>query len=85
MKEFSRTYYVAEDGKEFTSKQECYEYECKLTQNNNWFQIFERIKDMCQEHNEECEGCPFLCGIHCGLTSENAPMDWNLKKWEGFK
>jgi hypothetical protein len=91
MKEILVTYYVAEDGKKFTSKQECYEYECELKKIHNWFRTLNDIKDFCRNH-EECVGCPFLNGIRCGLTGEStdiamqkAPFCWDFKDWEGFR
>ena len=91
MKEILVTYYVAEDGKKFTSKQECYEHECELKKIQNWFRTLESIRAFCAEH-DGCENCPFLNDSHCGFTNEctetvmeNAPYSWDFKDWEGFR
>lgn len=91
MKEILVTYYVAEDGKKFTTKQECYEHECKLKKFHCWFRTLDSIKAFCAEH-KECEDCPFLNDERCGITGEytntvmeNLPADWNFRDWEGFR
>lgn len=91
MKEISVTYYVAEDGKKFTSKPECYEHECELKKIHNWFRTLNDIKDFCRNH-EECVDCPFLNKYYCGLSGEStagvlesAPFNWKIEEWEGFR
>jgi hypothetical protein len=90
MKEILVTYYVAEDGKKFTSKPECYEHECELKKIHNWFRTLSDIKDFCS-HREGCQDCPFLQGIYCGITFQDVdggtsevPYNWDLKDCEGF-
>jgi hypothetical protein len=83
MKEISVTYYVAEDGKKFTTKQECYAYECKLKY-QNLFRALQSIKDLCYEH-DMCDDCPFSEGSCCGITGDDTPpMSWHLENWKGF-
>lgn len=83
MKEIMVTYYEANDGRRFTTKQECYEHECELKKIHNFFRTLNSIKYFCKKEGE-CTNCPFLIGVSCGIT-QDTPCDWNFEEMEGFK
>lgn len=90
MKEISVTYYVAEDGKKFEKKEDCYEYESKLKKYKEFFRTLKAIKNMC-ESAPGCGDCPFMYEGVCGLTfadidrgTSDVPYNWNFDRWQGF-
>lgn len=74
MKEIQTTIYVAEDGKEFITKEECLKHENKIADKKEVIKCFNTILDYCKRYcDEEADGylgynicnnteCPFWNG-----------------------
>ncbi len=87
MREIFITMYEAEDGRKFTNKQDCYEYESRNKEISNLKRALSRIQELCNLR-EGCDGCPFLNGNYCGITfqdvmegTSDTPYNWKIEKW----
>ena len=87
MKEIMKVTYVADDGKEFATKPECFEYEIECKKVKSFKRTLNAIADFCFKH-PGCIDCPFydksagICDITFGDVddcTENIPCNWNFK------
>lgn len=70
--------YIAEDGKEFQSEQECENYERNSILSHRFFTNLREIRDYCDGKNDCTERCMFY-DIHynrCRLHS--LPTNWEI-------
>lgn len=78
MKEIQKTVYIAEDGREFSHKEDCERHERRLKEDKKIIQKYHDIIDFCSAHYKErddegyiwcdCTYCPFYdydCAHHC--------------------
>jgi hypothetical protein len=66
MVEKTKIVYVAEDGTEFNKKQECIEYEHKISHYAELWEALKEVRKICQNHN--CNNCPFAPYGECFAT-----------------
>jgi hypothetical protein len=86
MKEITKVIYVADDGKEFATKPECFEYESECKKIKSFKRTLNAIADFCFKH-PDCRDCPFynktdeICDItfsSVGNGGENLPYNWKF-------
>jgi len=90
MKEVTRTFYVAEDGEEFTTRRQCEKYEKENAIKIEMKKHAEKIKEYCYSNRHICRRadggyicdyctCPFWDDskdTYCGLHT--FPTDWEV-------
>lgn len=75
--------YVANDGTEFNTKEECYMYEAEAKKVSSFIRTLKAIKEFC-EQKEKCSDCPFLDGDYCKITfadvgdTGDIPCNWEF-------
>ncbi len=72
--------YVANDGTEFNTKEECYKYEAEVKKVSSFMRTLKAIKEFC-EQKEKCLDCPFCDGSFCKLISADMckiPRNWKI-------
>lgn len=83
MIEKTKIVYVANDGTEFNTKEECYKYEAEAKKINSFIRTLRAIKEFCYQQ-EGCSNCPFLDGYVCEITfadpddTSDIPCNWKF-------
>lgn len=83
MIEKTKTVYIANDGTEFNTKEECYKYEAKAKKISSFIRTLRAIKEFCYQQGE-CSKCPFLDGSYCKITfadtddTSDIPCNWKF-------
>lgn len=76
--------YVANDGTEFNTKEECYKYEAEAKKISSFIRTLNAIKEFCYQ-KKKCSDCPFFDGYTCEITFANpsrAEGDRMPCRWE---
>ena len=75
-----RQVFIACDGTEFKTEEECIEYEQALNEINNITTVLKRIRQMCHKQ-KNCYSCIFYGnGTEECIFRDRLPNDWELER-----
>ena len=73
--------FIACDGKEFKTEEECAKYEKFISELPNIIFSLKKVKKMCNEHQLGCNSCVFYNeGSDDCMLREEFPESWNLDR-----
>ena len=80
MRTEQRQVFIAFDGKEFKTEEECIKYEQALSEVNDITTFLKRIQQICHKQRN-CYSCIFCCNsIEECIFRETLPNDWELER-----
>lgn len=83
MEIITKTFYRANDGKEFEKEGECIEYERRKKEIISLTRAAKRIQEICVQYtnevDENCMDCPFNM-YHCPFRMKRLPRYWKFEE-----